>query len=426
MELTLLNSIVIIFGVSIAVVFLFNAIRIPAIVGFILTGLLIGPYGLSLIGAVTQVETLSEIGIILLLFTIGLEFSFRSLWNIKRAVLVGGSLQVASTAAVCTFIGTLAGLSLRESILVGFLISLSSTAIVLKLLQGRGEVDTPHGSMTLGILIFQDIVAIPMMMALPFLAGLGTQAEETLELILLQDIAIVAFLILCAKWLVPYLLFQIAKTRDRELFLLFVVMICISIAWLTSLAGLSLALGAMLAGLIISESEYSHQAIGTIIPFRDVFTSFFFVSVGMLLNVGFLLEHLGIIMIIVMGVLAGKAVIAALVPGILGYPIRTLVLVGLGLSQVGEFSFILSKSGVEYGLISTSTYQIFIAVALLTMAATPFILAMGPAVATAAYRIPFLPEGLRTGRISNLEYRSPKLRNHLVIVGYGINGRNLA
>lgn len=426
MELTLLNSIVIIFGLSIAVVFLFNAIRIPAIVGFILTGLLIGPYGLSLIGAVTQVETLSEIGIILLLFTIGLEFSFRSLWNIKRAVLVGGSLQVAGTAAVCTFIGILAGLSIRESILVGFLISLSSTAIVLKLLQGRGEVDTPHGSMTLGILIFQDIVVIPMMMALPFLAGLGTPAEETLELILLQDIAIVAFLILCAKWLVPYLLFQITKTRDRELFLLFVVLICIGIAWLTSLAGLSLALGAMLAGLIISESEYSHQAIGTIIPFRDVFTSFFFVSVGMLLNVGFLLEHLEIIMILVMGVIAGKAVLAALVPGILGYPIRTLVLVGLGLSQVGEFSFILSKSGMEYGLISTSTYQIFIAVALLTMAATPFILAIGPALATAAYRIPLLPEGLRTGRILDMEYRSPKLRNHLVIVGYGINGRNLA
>lgn len=426
MEVTLLNSIVIIFGLSIAVVYLFNAIRIPAIVGFILTGLLIGPHGLSLIGAITEVETLSEIGIILLLFTIGLEFSFKSLWNIKRAVVIGGSLQVASTAAVCTFICTLAGLSLRESILVGFLISLSSTAIVLKLLQGRGEVDTPHGSMTLGILIFQDIVSIPMMMALPFLAGLGTQAEANLELILLQDIAIVIFLILCAKWLVPYLLFQIAKTRDRELFLLFVVMICIGIAWLTSLAGLSLALGALLAGLIISESEYSHQAIGTIIPFRDVFTSFFFVSVGMLLDLGFLLNHLGLIMILVAGVIVGKALLASLVPGVLGYPIRTLVLVGLGLSQVGEFSFILSKSGVDFGLISPGTYQIFIAVTLLTMAATPFIIAMGPAVATAACRLPLLPEGLRTGRVADLDYRPPKLQNHLVIVGYGINGRNLA
>jgi CPA2 family monovalent cation:H+ antiporter-2 len=382
-ELTLLSSIVVIFGLSIVVVFLFNLMRIPAVVGFILTGLLVGPHGFSLISAIDQVEMLAEIGIILLLFTIGLEFSFRNLWKIRLNVVAGGSLQVVITALLATAICIFFGLSLKESILIGFLVSLSSTAIVLKLLQERGEVDTPHGNMTLAILIFQDLIAIPMMLALPFLAGIGNLEGESLLRMLFWDITIIAFLIACAKWFVPFFLFQIARTRNRELFLLFVVLTCIGVAWLTSLAGLSLALGALLAGLIISESEYSGQAIGNVIPFRDIFTSFFFVSVGMLLDLQFLASHWVLVLMLVLLVIILKALIAGGVPAVLGYPVRTMVLVGLGLAQVGEFSFILSQSGLEFGLLSPEAYQLFIAVALVTMAAT-------------------------------------------VIVGYGVNGRNLS
>jgi CPA2 family monovalent cation:H+ antiporter-2 len=424
-ELTLLSSIVVIFGLSIAVVFLFNLLRIPAVVGFILTGLLVGPHGLSLISAVDQVETLAEIGIILLLFTIGLEFSFRSLWKIRQNVVVGGSLQVVITALLTTAVCIFFGLPLRESILIGFLVSLSSTAIVLKILQERGEVDTPHGNMTLAILIFQDLIAIPMMLALPFLAGIGTLEGESLLMMLFWDIAIIAFLIACAKWFVPFLLFQIARTRNRELFLLFVVLTCIGVAWLTSLAGLSLALGALLAGLIISESEYSGQAIGNVIPFRDVFTSFFFVSVGMLLDIHFLAAHLELILLLVLLVIVLKAIIAGGVPAVLGYPIRTIVLVGLGLGQVGEFSFILSKSGLGLGLLSSEAYQVFIAVALVTMAATPFLLSGGPRVVNATRRLP-LPERFRTGKVPGELRPPPPLQDHLVIVGYGVNGRNLS
>jgi len=426
MEVYLLNSIVTIFGLSIAVVFLCNRFRIPAIVGFIITGLLVGPHGLSLISAISEVEVLSEIGIILLLFTIGLEFSFRSLWNIKGPVLIGGSLQIFLTIFACAVTTIFFGLSISESILIGFLIALSSTAIVLKILQERGEVDTPHGRMTLGILVFQDIVAIPMMMALPFLAGVGISAgRESLMVILIWDLFIIVFLLISAKWLIPRLLFEIAKTRNRELFLLFIVAICIGVAWLTSLAGLSLALGALLAGLIISESEYSNQAIGNIIPFRDVFTSFFFVSIGMLFDVRFLTQHLWLVFGLVIAVLIGKAFIGALAPALLGYPIRTMLLVGIGLSQIGEFSFILSRSGIEFGILSSSSYQLFIAIALITMAITPFMISIGPRIVSIAGRMP-LPERLRTGFIPGGEYRPPPLRDHLIIVGYGINGRNLA
>jgi CPA2 family monovalent cation:H+ antiporter-2 len=424
-ELTLLSSIVVIFGLSIVVVFLFNLMRIPAVVGFILTGLLVGPHGFSLISAIDQVEMLAEIGIILLLFTIGLEFSFRNLWKIRLNVVAGGSLQVVITALLATAICIFFGLSLKESILIGFLVSLSSTAIVLKLLQERGEVDTPHGNMTLAILIFQDLIAIPMMLALPFLAGIGNLEGESLLRMLFWDITIIAFLIACAKWFVPFFLFQIARTRNRELFLLFVVLTCIGVAWLTSLAGLSLALGALLAGLIISESEYSGQAIGNVIPFRDIFTSFFFVSVGMLLDLQFLASHWVLVLMLVLLVIILKALIAGGVPAVLGYPVRTMVLVGLGLAQVGEFSFILSQSGLEFGLLSPEAYQLFIAVALVTMAATPFLLSGGPGVVNAAGRLP-LPDRFRTGRIHSEVRPPPPLQDHLVIVGYGVNGRNLS
>jgi CPA2 family monovalent cation:H+ antiporter-2 len=424
-ELTLLSSIVVIFALSIAVVFLFNLMRIPSVVGFILTGVLVGPHGLSLISAVDQVELLAEIGIILLLFTIGLEFSFRNLWKIRQNVLIGGSLQVAITALLATGVCLYFSLPLNESILIGFLVSLSSTAIVLKLLQERGEVDTPHGNMTLAILIYQDLIAIPMMLSLPFLAGIGNLEGESLIVMLFWDVAIIVFLIACAKWFVPFLLFQIARTRNRELFILFVVLICIGVAWLTSLAGLSLALGALLAGLIISESEYSGQAIGNVIPFRDIFTSFFFVSVGMLLDLQFLAAYWQLVLLLVLTVLIVKTVIAGWVPGILGYPFRTMVLVGLGLGQVGEFSFILSQSGLEFGLLSPQAYQVFIAVALVTMAATPFLVSGGPHVLNVVSQLP-LPARFRTGRIPGAVRPPPPLEDHLVIVGYGVNGRNLS
>ncbi len=275
MGIPLLNDIFIIFGLSVAVLFICHRLRVPTIVGFLFTGILAGPYGLGLINGVQDVETLAEIGVVLLLFTIGIEFSFQRLLQIRKSFLLGGSIQVSLTVLVTFVIARQLGQSVGASIFTGFLIALSSTAIVLKLIQGRAEVDSPHGRVTLGILIFQDIIIVPMILITPLLAGANGNPVESVIVLTAKGIGIIALVIVSARWIVPKVLYQIARTRNRELFLLSIVVICLAVAWITSSAGLSLALGAFLAGLIISESEYSHQALGNILPFRDVFTSFF-------------------------------------------------------------------------------------------------------------------------------------------------------
>lgn len=431
MELQILNAIVLIFGISLIVGLLFNPLRIPPLVGFILTGIIVGPNGLGFVQSLEEVNILAEIGIILLLFTIGLEFSFAHLWQMRNMLLISGSIQVFLTFLVSFFVATLIGLPFAEAVLLGFLFALSSTAVVLRILHQRGEMSTPHGNIILGVLIFQDIVAIPMIMAIPFLASISAPAAvpafsmEALSSMLATDILILVVLVVAAKWGVPWFLYQIASTKNRELFLLFIVVTCFGVAWLVSFAGISLALGALLAGLLISRSEYSHQAIGSIVPFRDIFTSFFFVSVGMLLDVGFLLEHLGVVLLLIVGVIAAKGLIAAVVPVVLGYPIRTITLVGLALAQVGEFSFILSRSGLDYGILSPESYQLFLVTALITMATTPFVIGGGPMLSDRLRRVEFVHRTLDARRPIQ-EPQRESLREHVMIIGYGVTGRNLA
>ncbi len=425
MEIPLLNDIIIIFGLSIAVLFICHRLRVPAIVGFLLTGIVAGPHGLVLVKAVHDVEILAEVGLVLLLFTIGIEFSLRNMLQIKKSVMMGGSLQVLLTFLAFFVIARQFGLLFGEAIFIGFLISLSSTAIVLKLIQERAEVDSPHGRTTLGILIFQDISIVPMILFTPLLAGAAGNFGESLLDLVAKGLGIILLVMVGAKWIVPRVLYQIARTGSRELFLLTIVVICLTVAWLTSSAGLSLALGAFLAGLIISESEYSHQAFGNILPFRDVFTSFFFVSIGMLLDMGFLFKQPGLIALIALGVLALKAIIAGFVTVLLGFPLRTTILVGLALAQVGEFSFILSKTGVEHGLLAGDIYQLFLAVAVLTMAASPFIIALAPRIADMVSQLP-LPGRLKSGLYPVPEKKVAGKKDHLIIIGFGVNGRNVA
>ncbi|MFA5578343.1 MAG: cation:proton antiporter [Methanothrix sp.] len=274
------------------------------------------------------------------------------------------------------------------------------------------------------MLIFQDIAVVPMMLFVPLLAAEeSTGLTMPLLLMLAKGAGIIMLVILGAKLIVPALLYQVVRLRSSELFLLAVILICLSVAWLSYSAGLSLALGAFLAGLIISESEYSYQALGNIIPFRDVFTSFFFVSIGMLLDVGFFIERAELVFAAALGVLVLKAVIAGGVSVLLGYPARTGVLAGLALAQIGEFSFILSKTGLDSGILGRSEYQLFLAVSVLTMAATPFVIAGSPKAADLLYRLP-LPEKLKAGH--PFAAIPEKRENHLVIIGYGFVGRTLA
>ena len=422
----LLSDILIIFGLSIVVLFVFNRLRIPAIVGFLLTGVLAGPYGLGLIKAIHEVEVLAEIGVVLLLFTIGMEFSLEALLRIRKSILLGGSLQVLLTILVTFVLASLQiGRTFGESLFIGFLVCLSSTAIVLKLLQEKAEMDSPHGQTSLAILIFQDLIVIPMMLFTPLLAGMGGEIGQSLLILFAKGAGVIVLVILSAKWIVPQLLYQIARTRSRELFLLTVVVLCFAIAWLTSSVGLSLALGAFLAGLIMSESEYSHQALGNILPFRDVFTSIFFVSVGMLLDVGFLLESLPSVLTIVLIILTLKSITAGLAVFLIGFPLRTALLVGLTLAQVGEFSFILARSGVKEGFLAGDIYQLFLAVSVLTMAVTPFIISVAPYVTDAVMRLP-IPSRLKSGLYPLEREKKANKNDHLVIIGFGINGRNLS
>ncbi len=425
MEIALLNDIVIIFGLAIAVLFICHRFRVPAVVGFLLTGIFVGPYGFGLVKAVHEVEILAEIGIVLLLFTIGIEFSLERLLQIRKSVLMGGSLQVLLTFLATLFIARRFGQAFGEAVFIGFLVALSSTAIVLKLIQERAEVDSPHGRTTLGILIFQDIIIVPMILVTPLLAGATGNLGESVLVLLAKGIGIILLVIISTKWIVPQVLYQIARTRNQEVFLLSVVVICLGVAWLTSKAGLSLALGAFLAGLIISESEYSHQALGNILPFRDVFTSFFFVSIGMLLDVGFLFQQPGTIALIALGVLVLKSIIACFATVLLGFPFRTSILVGLALSQVGEFSFILSRTGVEHGLLAGNIYQMFLAFSVLSMAATPFIITLAPRAADIILRLP-LPKRLISGFYPVSEIKVKGKKDHLIIIGFGVNGRNVA
>jgi monovalent cation:H+ antiporter-2, CPA2 family len=429
MEVFVFKDLLIIFSLSILVLLVGHRFHIPPVVGFLITGVLCGPHGLQLVSRIDDVELLAQIGIVLLLFSVGMEFSFKKLIKIKRLFLLGGSLQVGLTVAAGFIIGYfIMNSSWRESIFLGCLLSLSSTAIILRLLEQKGETSSPHGRLSVSILIFQDMVAIPMILLIPLLAGVSAVShgqEESVAWLLAKGIVILAFVFISAERIVTRLLLLVARTRSRELFLLSVLALCFGVAWLTSSLGLSLTIGAFLAGLIISESEYSNEAIGDLFPFQALFISFFFVSIGMLLNLNFVLQEPLLILTLALGILLLKTVTAGLTTLLLGMPIRTAILVGITLSQVGEFSFVLAKTGLPYGLGSEYHYQLFLAVALITMGVAPVLINFAPQIANWISLLP-IPERVKTGIKPHGESAHQSLESHVIIVGFGISGRNLA
>lgn len=428
MHLPLLQDILILLSCSAVIVFLLQKLKLPSIIGFLLTGIVIGPYGLSLINAVEQVEVLSEIGVILLLFVIGMELSIKQLASIRKTVFLGGFLQVGLTAMVTGIIYYLLGYSWNESVFVGFLFSLSSTAIVLKTLQERKEISAPHGRNALAILIFQDIIVVPMMLITPLIAGDSTNIWSGIFSLILKSAFVIVITILSARYIVPKLMHAVARTNSKELFLLVTFTLCFAVAFLTSEIGLSLALGAFIAGLIISESQYSHQATSIILPFRELFTSFFFVSVGMLLDLNFFVGNILTILLLVLLVFVIKSTIASLAVAALQYPPRTVLLTGFSLFQIGEFAFILSKVGFKYNLLSDLTNQYFLSVSIVSMLLTPFIIIFSENMVgrfMGVYKkFGFDPTKPATGQIEKVNEKN--WENHLVIIGFGVNGSNLA
>lgn len=431
--IVLLQEIIIVLALSVLVILAFQRFKLPVIIGFLITGIISGPSGLSLINASEEVELLSEIGVILLLFLIGLEFSLSSLNAIKRTVFAGGSVQVGFVTVITLLMWLLTGQAANQGLFMGFLFALSSTAIVLKILQDNGQINSPHGKIAVAILIYQDIIVVPMMLFTPMLAGKTDDMWSTVLVLLLKILVLLALVWVLARYLVPKLLYQVASSKSRELFLLTVLGLCFLVAFLTSYVGLSLALGAFLAGLIISESEYSHQATNNILPFREVFTSLFFISIGMLVDVQFLINHFLIIIGLTILVLILKWVAGAAATFALGYPSRTTFMVAFSLFQVGEFSFILSKVGLEMQLIEVEHYQYFLAVSVLTMGLTPFVMNSSDRLC-ALFGLQSISKRLDQKRFHGLQdgeamlqvAHKHELKDHLVIIGFGVNGQNLA
>ncbi|MCB1111079.1 MAG: cation:proton antiporter [Chlamydiales bacterium] len=424
-EIPLLKDIVIIFGLSITVLLFCHRLRIPTIVGFLVTGVICGPHGLGVIGDVDDVQVLASIGIILLLFIVGMEFSIKRLLQYKRFFLLGGLMQVILTGGVSFGIAQLIGRPIGESLFLGCLISLSSTAIVMRVLEERGESASPHGKVTLSILILQDVLVVPMVLLTPVMAGVNTNFDITLIYAVTKGVVILVVTFILAELIVPRLLYYIARTRSRELFILGVLTICSTVAWLASNAGVSLSLGAFLAGLIVSESEYSHEAIGDIIPFQDIFTSFFFVSMGMLLDTGYLMAHPFLIATLAISIIFLKSSAMALVTLVLGMPLRTAVLSGIALCQVGEFSFVLIRTGMDFGIGTEYHYQLFLAVSLLTMAVTPTLIHWSPSIANALIHLP-IPPTMKFGLKPIIQKSEDRERDHIIIIGFDMGGKNLA
>ena len=428
-DYSVLSNLLLIYTVSIAVVFVFHQFRLPSIAGFLVAGALIGPHGLNLISDIATVQVLAEIGIVLLLFTIGIEFSLVQLASLRQILLVAAPIQVGGVITIAWLIGTLAGVPTSQAIFWGFLLSLSSTAIVLKALAAAGDGDSPHGRATVGILVFQDIAVVPMILLTPILANPSGGSLTPVLLSLGKSILVVACIVAAAWYLVPRILEHIVRSRSRELFLLTIIVMCLGIAWLTSLGGLSLVLGAFIAGLVISESEYSHQATAEVLPFRDSFNSLFFVSIGILMDWRILLEYPVVVTSLLIVVLLVKFVSGAAAVLAISMPPRSAIMAGVALAQVGEFSFILAQVGLEDKLLSGPPYQIFLAVSVCSMIITPLLMQLSPHLARRAEAVQRLHHwfpGKTTAHVLEAEGRHLRIKDHVIIVGYGLNGRNLA
>ncbi len=424
-DLTYLQDLVVILGFGIVVVAIFHKLKLPSIAGLIVVGIVVGPHSLGIINDVHQVEVLAEIGVALLLFGIGLELSLEKLRRLWKLILMGGLIQVGLTIATVFAISRLWDLPPNTGIFVGFLVALSSTAIVLRGLQQRSEVDTPHGRLILGILVFQDFAVVPMILLIPFLSGQGGFTQNVFGA-LLNSLAIVVGVLLAAYLIVPHVLKYIAKTRQRHLFILTIFVICIGTAWLVTMSGATLAIGAFLAGLVVAGSEYRHQAIADLMSFREVFASLFFVSVGMLLAPVVLLANLVPILILLVGILFGKALIVFVTAFIIRMPMRVCLLSAVALAQIGEFSLVLSFAAKGSGLIGEPLESNLLTAAVLSMFLTPFALAFGPRLAAGAGKIHVLNRLLNVAPAEDAIDRIRTMKDHVIIGGYGFAGLELA
>ena len=424
-EMTVLGDLLVIFLFAVPIVAILSRFGVPSIAGFILVGILIGPKAIGLIKNIHEVEIFAEIGVALLLFGIGLELSLKKLRRLWRPILIGGGLQVGGTILVTFLIAKALGQTPQQALFWGFLVAVSSTAIVLRGLEKRDELDAPHGRLTLGILVFQDLSVVPMMLAIPLLASSGSSGRE-LATTLLKSTAILGGVLAAAHIFVPRILNMISATRQRDLFVLTIFLICIGTAWITSLAGVSLALGAFLAGLIVAESEYRHQAFSEMIPFKMILTSLFFISIGMMLDPIALRHNFVPILLILAAILSIKFLLVFVTGQIMRLPLRVTVLSAMALAQVGEFSFVLIFAADKTNLLMKQPLDNFLIAAVLSMLITPVALVFAPHVAAGAGKLSMLTRFLDVQTAQHATMRKKQWHDHVIIAGFGMTGEMLA
>lgn len=423
-DLPFLRDLAVITVVAVGAMLAMARLRLPAVTGLLLAGAVVGPSALGLVGEPATLRALAETGVVLLLFTIGLEVSPERLTRIARLVALGGGLQVGLSVAAAVALALALGQTASRGVFLGFVVALSSTAVVLQVLSERGEVDAPHGRFVLAALVFQDLAFVPMALLVPVLAGGNGGLSATGVLwALAKAVAVVGGAVLASRAVLPRLLARVDATRSREAFLVAVVAACAGTAWLTSLAGLSLALGAFLAGLVLAGTDYAHRALGDVLPLRSVLTSLFFVSLGTLFDARVVVEQPLAVGLLLVALMPGKAVLASLAALVLRVPVRVAVTAGTGLAQFGEFGFVLAGLGVGAGLVSADESRALLAAGALSLFLAPLAIRVAPALGDLPF-LRFLDRLFLTrpddGRAAE------EAPGHVVIVGFGVAGRVLA
>lgn len=408
-----LAQILVVLAAALVAVMTVGRVGLPSIVGFLVAGIAIGPRGAGLVHDTKLIAEMAEVGVVLLLFTIGLKFSVEELKRMRALVFGAGALQVGVTVAACAGIAVASGGTVPRSVFLGMLVAMSSTAILLKLLEDRAETQSPYGRLAVGVAIFQDLCVVPAMLVTPMLAGAGgTAGEAALDFV--KSIAVIVGVLVGGRLLLPHFYDLVAKTKSREVFTLATILVVLATAAATGAAGLSLALGALVAGVVLSESTYANQVLSDVLPLRDLLASLFFVSVGMLVDVGAWWKDPGTTLGLTAAVLLLKAAIVWGIGLVFRLRPRVALLAGVALSQVGEFSFVLAQVGKDAALMDEAQYELFLSVSVLSMIATPFLLMLSPWIA---------------GRVAATHgvhaEGDPRRRGHVIVVGYGVSGRNV-
>jgi CPA2 family monovalent cation:H+ antiporter-2 len=421
-------------SVALALAFLGGAVAVrlrqSPLIGYLAAGIIIGPFTPGFSGDQTRIAGLADVGIIFLMFALGVEFSLEELARVRRVALLGTGLQLGCTGILAGGFGLLLGWSATASLYLGALVALSSTVVILKTLLARGEMDSVHGSVLLGILIVQDLSAVAFLVMLPALTNNSGSLLPTLAIAMGKAVLFIGGTLLLGLRVVPWFIHSVAQLASDELFILSVVALALGAALGATELGLSTALGAFLAGLLVGTSDVEHRAMAEIVPLRDLFSSLFFVSVGMLIDPSYVGEHPFLVVSTALILLALKGIVATLVVKLRTFHLssKTALFVGLGLAQFGEFSFVLAQQGVSQQVITASQYSLILTTSVITLVLTPTLFQFVPRLDLALARLPLIGAGFQP-RLDDQPIPTegrPELKNHVIVVGCGHVGSRVA